>query len=58
MAWRTIKTSCDSHKVAYASALDAGKAADWAAARGLTGRWPYLCRWCDRWHLTSQEPTG
>lgn len=56
MGWRTIEVKCESGKAAYATALDAGQAAEWAAERGLPGRWPYVCRWCDCWHLTSRQP--
>jgi hypothetical protein len=38
MSWRTIETICESRNVAYASTLDAGKAADWATSRHLTSQ--------------------
>jgi len=56
VGFRVVEVDCQSEKTAYPTGLDAGMAAEWAIARGLPGRWPYLCRWCALWHLTSREP--
>lgn len=53
---RSGHPACD-YKAQYRTAVEAGEAADWAALRGLPGRWPYLCRWCQFFHLTKTPPT-
>jgi len=46
------------HKIMYATALEAGRAGEWATAKDLPGRWPYVCRGCGNFHLTSTEPAS
>lgn len=53
---RAVDVGCESGKKAYASGVEAGAAAAWAEQRGLGARWPYLCRHCDGWHVTSRAP--
>ena len=56
MGFTTIKSDCASGKAAYESGVDADTAAEWAMQRGLGQRWPYLCRLCGWWHVTSRKP--
>lgn len=56
MGFTRIESDCVSGKAAYPTGVDAGAAAGWASARGFGARWPYVCRCCGWWHVTSREP--
>ena len=56
MAFTPIDVDCETGKTGYGTGVDASAAAEWAMSRGMGDRWPYLCRRCGFWHVTSRPP--
>lgn len=47
--------TCRLQKIPYSSRAEANVVAREARRFGRS-QWPYQCRWCHAWHLTSKKP--